>query len=109
MKSYAILGSPFVSQSKRRICMSDFKLTYSTMFNPPDELHTGFDTAVETLKKNMGKEHGMFINGKDVTADEKFDDISPVNTSWVLGKMQLGTAKHANDAVAAARKARSEE
>jgi 1-pyrroline-5-carboxylate dehydrogenase len=85
--------------------MPDFKLTYSTMFNPPDELHTGFDKAVETLKKNMGQEHGMFINGRDVLADEKFNDISPVNTSWVLGKMQMGTAKHANDAVAAARKA----
>ena len=85
--------------------MSDFKLTYSTMFNPPDELHTGFDKAVEDLKKNMGKEYGMFINGKDVFADEKFNDVSPVNTSWVLGKMQLGNAKHANDAVAAARNA----
>jgi hypothetical protein len=29
--------------------MADFKLTYATMFNPPDELHTGFDKAVETL------------------------------------------------------------
>ncbi|MBC7878039.1 MAG: aldehyde dehydrogenase family protein [Anaerolineales bacterium] len=85
--------------------MSDFKLTYSTMFNPPDELHTGFDKAVETLKQNMGKEYGMFINGKDVIADEKFDDISPVNTSWVLAKMQKGNAKHAQDAVAAARNA----
>jgi hypothetical protein len=29
--------------------MADFKLTYATMFNPPDELHSGFDKAVETL------------------------------------------------------------
>jgi 1-pyrroline-5-carboxylate dehydrogenase len=85
--------------------MADFKLTYSTMFNPPEELHTGFDKAVETLKKNLGKEHTMFINGKEVKADEKFEDHSPVNTEWVLAKMQKGNAKHANDAVAAARKA----
>ena len=26
--------------------MADFKLTYSTMFNPPEELHKGFDKAV---------------------------------------------------------------
>ncbi len=85
--------------------MADFKLTYSTMFNPPEELHAGFDKAVEALKKNMGKEHDMFINGKDVKADEKFDDHSPVNTDWLLAKMQKGNASHANQALAAARNA----
>ena len=75
--------------------MADFKLTYATMFNPPEELHTGFDKAVEKLKKNMGQEYGMLINGKEVMADEKFDDHSPVNTDWVLAKMQKGNAKHA--------------
>ena len=85
--------------------MTDFKLTYSTMFNPPDELHSGFDKAVEKLKANMGKEYGMFINGKEVMSDEKFEDRSPVNTDWILAKMQKGNAKHAQEALAAARKA----
>jgi len=47
--------------------MADFKLTYATMFNPPEELHTDFDKAVEKLKQNMGQEYGMLINGKDVS------------------------------------------
>jgi len=85
--------------------MADFKLTYATMFNPPEELHTGFDKAVETLKKNLGKEYGMIINGKDVFADEKFDDYSPVNTDWKLAVMQKGNAAHAQQALAAARAA----
>ena len=85
--------------------MADFKLTYATMFNPPDELHTGFDQAVATLKQNLGVEYGMLINGKDVFADDKFEDRSPVNTDWVLAVMQKGNAKHAQDAVAAARAA----
>ena len=46
--------------------MSDFKLTYATMFNPPEELHKGFDAAVAKLKQNMGKEYGLIINNKDV-------------------------------------------
>ncbi|MBL8097653.1 MAG: L-glutamate gamma-semialdehyde dehydrogenase, partial [Anaerolineales bacterium] len=58
--------------------MADFKLTYSTMFNPPEVLHTGFEKAITNLKNNMGKEHAMFIDGKDVFADEKFEDRSPV-------------------------------
>ncbi|MEW5829821.1 MAG: aldehyde dehydrogenase family protein [Chloroflexota bacterium] len=85
--------------------MANFKLTYATMFNPPEELHAGFDKAVATLKANLGKEYGMIINGKDVFADEKFEDRSPVNTDWVLAVMQKGNARHAEDALAAARKA----
>jgi 1-pyrroline-5-carboxylate dehydrogenase len=85
--------------------MADFKLTYATMFNPPDELHTGFDKAVETLKKNLGAEYGMIINGKDVFADAKFEDYSPVNTDWKLAVMQKGDARHAQEAIAAARAA----
>jgi 1-pyrroline-5-carboxylate dehydrogenase len=85
--------------------MADFKLTYATMFNPPDELHAGFDKAVDALKKNMGKEYGMYINGKEVLADEKLEDRSPVNTDWVLAKMQKGNAAHAQQAMAAARAA----
>ena len=82
-----------------------FKLTYATMFNPPEELHKGFDKAVAKLKANLGKEYGMIINGKDVFADEKFEDRSPVNTDWVLAVMQKGNATHAKMAIEAARKA----
>ena len=82
-----------------------FKLTYATMFNPPEDLHKGFDAAVAKLKQNLGKEYGMIINNKDVFADEKFDDFSPVNTEWKLAVMQKGNAQHAAQAMAAARKA----
>ena len=85
--------------------MADFKLTYATMFNPPEALHTGFDKAVAALKANLGKEYGMIINGRDVFSDDKFEDHSPVNTNWVLARMQKGNAAHANMAIAAARKA----
>jgi 1-pyrroline-5-carboxylate dehydrogenase len=85
--------------------MADFKLTYATMFNPPDELHTGFDKAVETLKQNLGAEYGMIINNKDVFSDAKFEDYSPVNTDWKLAVMQKGDASHAQQAMAAARAA----
>ena len=85
--------------------MAGFKLTYGTMFNPPEDLHKGFDKAVATLKKNLGREYGMIIDGKDVLADEKFEDHSPVNTNWVLARMQKGNALHARMAIEAARKA----
>ena len=82
-----------------------FKLTYATMFNPPEELHKGFDKAVANLKQNLGQEYGMIIDGRDVFADEKWDDHSPFNTDCVLARMQKGNASHAQQAIAAARKA----
>ncbi|HLO31957.1 MAG TPA: aldehyde dehydrogenase family protein [Anaerolineales bacterium] len=85
--------------------MADFKLTYATMFNPPEELHKGFDKAVGKLKANLGKEYGMIIDGKDVFADDKYEDRSPVNTDWVLAVIQKGNATQANLAIEAARKA----
>ena len=82
-----------------------FKLTYATMFNPPEELHKGFDSAVVKLKQNLGKEYAMIINGRDVMSDEKWDDHSPVNTDWVLARLQKGNAVHAQQAISAARAA----
>ncbi len=82
-----------------------FKLTYATMFSPPPELHDRFDEALAKLKGELGKEHAMLINGKDVFADEKFEDRSPANTDMVLGVFQKGNASHATAALAAARKA----
>ena len=82
-----------------------FKLTYATMFNPPEELHTRFEEALAKIRANLGQEFGMIINGKDRFSEEKFENRSPTNTDVVLGVFQKGTAKDAQDALAAARKA----
>jgi 1-pyrroline-5-carboxylate dehydrogenase len=83
----------------------ELKLTYATMFNPPEELHTQFDAALAKVRAGLGKEYAMIINNKDVFADEKFADLSPVNTDWELAVMQKGNEKHAQQALEAARKA----
>ncbi len=82
-----------------------FKLTYATMFTPPEELHTQFDKALAAHKARLGQEYGMLIDGKDVFATEKFEDRSPTNTDIVLGIFQKGGEKDAQAALAAARKA----
>lgn len=82
-----------------------FKLTYATMFNPPEELHTRFEQALAKVKGKLGDEHGMIINGEERFADAKFDDRSPSNTDMVLGVFQKGTPRDADEAIAAARKA----
>jgi 1-pyrroline-5-carboxylate dehydrogenase len=82
-----------------------FKLTYSTMFNPPEELHTRYDEALAQVKSQLGKEHAMIVDGKEHFADEKFENHSPINTDWMLGVFQKGTAQDAAAAVAAAKRA----
>ncbi|MDT8898483.1 aldehyde dehydrogenase family protein [Thermanaerothrix sp. 4228-RoL] len=84
---------------------STFKLTYATMFNPPEELHTRFEDALARVKAKLGQEHGMIIDGKEVFAAKKFEDRNPANTDMVLGIFQQGTAEDAQAALAAARRA----
>ncbi|MBN2499775.1 MAG: aldehyde dehydrogenase family protein [Anaerolineales bacterium] len=82
-----------------------FKLTYATMFDPPEELHTRYEAAVAEKRANLGAEYGMIINGEDIFAAEKFEDPSPIDTDVVLGIFQKGGAEHATAALDAARQA----
>lgn len=82
-----------------------FKLTYATMFEPPEELHSRFEAALEKIRGNLGQEHAMLIAGADHYADEKFDDHTPINTDILLGTFQKGTEADAAMALNAARKA----
>jgi 1-pyrroline-5-carboxylate dehydrogenase len=82
-----------------------FKLTYSTMFDPPAELHARFDAAVAALRPHLGAEHAMLIGGRDERSTRRFDTKSPIDTRIVLGRFQAGDATHADAAVAAAGRA----
>jgi 1-pyrroline-5-carboxylate dehydrogenase len=97
--------SPRTGRSTSRPKKTTFKLTYATMFDPPEALHTRFEAALAEIKAGMGAEHGMLIGGKEVHAAESFEDRSPIDRDWVLGRFQKGTAEHARQAIAAARKA----
>ncbi len=79
-----------------------FKLTYSTMFNPPEEMHQKYEKALAQVRANLGKDYGMMINGQDRFVEDKFEDRSPINTDWMLGTFQHGAAQDARDAVTAA-------
>lgn len=79
-----------------------FKLTYATMFDPPPTLHENFEKKVAEVKAGLGREYPMWINGRERYADEKFEDRSPINTDWLLGRFQKGTAQDARAAIAAA-------
>jgi len=82
-----------------------FKLTYGTMYNPPEEFHERYESALEKLRSSFGQEYPMIINGKDVKSKEKFENRSPINTNIVIGVFQKGTNEDALAAVSAAKQA----
>lgn len=82
-----------------------FRLTYATMFNPPEELHARYEKALAQVKANLGRDYPMLINGQDRFTADKFEDRSPINTDWLLGTFQKGSAQDAHDALAAAQAA----
>ncbi len=82
-----------------------FRLTYATMFNPPEELHIRYDQALAQVKARLGQEHAMIINGEDRYAEDKIEDRAPQDTDILLGIFQRGTAQDAIDAIQAARNA----
>ncbi|RCK75633.1 MAG: Delta-1-pyrroline-5-carboxylate dehydrogenase [Anaerolineae bacterium] len=82
-----------------------FKLTYATMFNPPEELHLRFDEALQRVKANLGREYGLIINNQDRFTDAKVEDRSPINQDLVLGIFQKGGVAEAQEALKAARTA----
>jgi acyl-CoA reductase-like NAD-dependent aldehyde dehydrogenase len=84
---------------------SNFKLTYSTMFDPPAELHQRFDRALANIKADLGREHAMHIGGEERSSKDKFEVRSPINRDWLLGVFQQGSADDVDAAVAAARAA----
>lgn len=80
-----------------------FKLTYSTMFTPPEELHIRFAEALETMRSKFGSEYPMLINGQERYEEAKHFAHSPINVDWQLGIFQKGTPQDAIDAIAAAK------
>ncbi len=83
----------------------DYKLTYSTMFNPPPALHERFEAALTRVRSHLGQVHGNFIDGAERASSVTRQARSPVNQKQVLGEFPEATADEANLAIAAARSA----
>lgn len=102
-KPAAIKAKPAAKPAKAKA--EPFKLTYSTMFEPPEEMHQKYEKALAQVKADLGRDYGMLINGQERYRDEKFRDLSPINTEWELGSFQQGTRQDSLDAIAAAQAA----
>ena len=82
-----------------------FKLTYSTMFDPPEEMHSRFDAALAEVRAGLGATHSMYIDGSDVDGRRTAENRSPVDQRLILGYFPVGDAADVERAVTAAKNA----
>ncbi len=79
------------------------KVTYMTLF-ADETLHPRFEAALKRFRSKLGQRHPMFIGGEKVWSEAgEFEHRSPIDTSIVVGKFQVGTREHAKEAIRAAK------
>jgi 1-pyrroline-5-carboxylate dehydrogenase len=82
-----------------------FKLTYSTMFDPPAALHERFERALATVRGRLGESHPMWVDGAARSSAQSFDVFSPVDRRVLLGRFPSATRDDVDAAVQAAQRA----
>ncbi|MDP1533297.1 MAG: aldehyde dehydrogenase family protein, partial [Rubrivivax sp.] len=82
-----------------------FKLTYSTMFDPPSELHERVDAAMAALQPQLGRSHALYIDGEDRASERTRPNHSPTDGRRLLGHFAAASARDVQAAVAAAARA----
>ncbi|MBV8575141.1 MAG: aldehyde dehydrogenase family protein, partial [Acetobacteraceae bacterium] len=82
-----------------------FKLTYSTMFDPPAELHTRFDEAMARVRGTLGQTHALHVAGEDRLSARRAASRNPADQEQLLGEFATATLQDADDALKAARRA----
>lgn len=80
------------------------KITYVTLM-ADESLNPKYEAALKKLGGELGKSHPMYIGGKEVWSEAgEFEHRSPIDTSLVVGKFQVGTREHAKASIKAAKK-----
>ncbi|MEW5984191.1 MAG: aldehyde dehydrogenase family protein [Acidobacteriota bacterium] len=82
-----------------------FKLTYSTMFNPPEELHARFEAALGRVRHELGATHAMHIDGQEALGARTTVTRSPIDERLHLGTFTTGDVADVDRAVRAAARA----
>ncbi|MBC5768188.1 aldehyde dehydrogenase family protein [Ramlibacter albus] len=79
-----------------------FELTYASMYQPPQELHDAFESALKTFAADGAQEHPLWIAGKPVHTEERLDKRSPADLDTTIGRFSVASLRDADAAMAAA-------
>jgi 1-pyrroline-5-carboxylate dehydrogenase len=79
-----------------------YRLTYATMFDPPEALHASFEAALARVSAGLGARHGLYLEGRDVDRENRARKASPIDHDLVLGEFALADADDVDTAIRAA-------
>jgi acyl-CoA reductase-like NAD-dependent aldehyde dehydrogenase len=79
-----------------------YRLTYATMFDPPEAMHARFEEALARVSAGLGARHGLFLEGEDRGADRYARRASPIDRELLLGEFALADVGDADVAMRAA-------
>jgi 1-pyrroline-5-carboxylate dehydrogenase len=82
-----------------------FRLTYATMFNPPELMHERFDTALAVVAGCLGARHELHVDGRDVGTQAYADRRSPIDSERRLGEFAVASRADVELAMRAAQDA----
>jgi 1-pyrroline-5-carboxylate dehydrogenase len=79
-----------------------FKLTYSTMFDPPPQMHERFEAALQEVRSHLNAKHRLHINDAEVETAAYREKRSPIDRECVLGSFAQATSADVDCAMKAA-------
>lgn len=79
------------------------KITYATMSTDNEEMNRAYERALESVKPRLGQTHGVAVNGEQRSDRELFEEVSPIDSSIVVGRYAQAVSKDVDDAVNAAK------
>lgn len=83
------------------------KITYTSANVDLEAFHGAFDAALAAVREAAGRSYPLYIDGLAVEGsdDQPVLDVSPIDTTLLLGRFAAATAAHVDQAVKAARAA----
>jgi 1-pyrroline-5-carboxylate dehydrogenase len=82
-----------------------FRLTYATMFEPPEALHASYEAALTRARERLGGRYRLYIGGEERPGAGYFTKTNPAHTTEVLGEFAAATPEDADAALRAAARA----
>jgi len=79
-----------------------FRLTYASMFDPPEAIHERFEAALDRVTSTLGRSHDLYIDGVDVAGAATAAHPSPIDVALNLGQFAVADRRHVVQAMAAA-------
>jgi 1-pyrroline-5-carboxylate dehydrogenase len=82
--------------------MGTFRITYTSLAAPPEEIHRAYEDALARVRGELGKTYPIWVGDRAVTGRPTFEKRSPIDRDLVVGRHQEATAADTEAAIDAA-------